>query len=116
MRKFYRNKYGNRRVKRGELTFDSEVEARRYARLKAYQEAGHISDLQVHPRFELLPGFTDRYGKRQRAIVYEADFSYVENGVQVVEDVKGMQTDAFKLKMKLFLSRYPDIDLRIVRG
>ena len=26
------------------------------------------------------------YGKRQRAIVYEADFSYVENGVQVVED------------------------------
>ncbi|HEX2905854.1 MAG TPA: DUF1064 domain-containing protein [Phototrophicaceae bacterium] len=109
-----RNKYNNRHIKRGELTFDSEAEAKRYVRLKAYEDAGHISELEVHPRFQLLPAFTDRTGKRQRAIVYEADFSYLQDGVRVVEDVKGKETEAFKLKQKFFLAQYPDLDLRII--
>lgn len=114
MKRFRRNKYRNTRVTRGEITFDSESEAKRYVRLKAYEEAGHISDLQVHPTYELLPAFTDRYGKKQRAVIYEGDFAYVQDGVQVVEDVKGKETEAFKLKRKLFLARYPDIDLRVI--
>ncbi len=114
MKRMRRNKYRNTRVKRGELTFDSEAEAKRYARLKAYEEAGHISQLQVHPTYELLPAFTDRYGKQQRAVMYEGDFAYMQDGVQVVEDVKGKETEAFKLKRKLFLARYPEIDLRVI--
>lgn len=33
----------------------------------------------------------------------------------IVEDVKGKLTDVFKLKMKLFLAQYPEVDFRIVR-
>jgi len=111
-----RNKYQNHRVKRGELTFDSKAEAERYARLMAYQDAGHISDLQVHPTYELFPAFTDRTGKRQRAITYEADFSYTQNGMLIVEDIKGALTEAFKLKQKIFLARYPEMDLRVIKA
>jgi hypothetical protein len=115
-RRIRRNKYHNHRVKRGEYTFDSKAEAERFARLKAYEEAGHISDLQVHPTYELFPAFTDRTGKRQRAIIYEADFAYVQDGVQIVEDIKGALTEAFKLKQKIFLSRYPELDLRVIKA
>jgi hypothetical protein len=115
-RRIRRNKYHNHRVKRGELTFDSKAEAERYARLRAYQEAGHITDLQVHPTFELFPPFTDRTGKKQRAIVYEADFSYIQDGLLIVEDVKGALTEAFKLKQKMFLARYPEADLRVIKA
>ena len=82
----------------------------------AYQESGDISDLQVHPTFELFPAFTDRTGKQQRAIIYEADFSYIQDGVLIVEDVKGALTEVFKLKQKLFLARYPDADLRLIKA
>ena len=31
------------------------------------------------------------------------------------EDVKGMQTDVFKLKHKIFEKVYPDLELRIIK-
>ena len=39
-----------------------------------------------------------------------ADFKYLdmERGVWVVEDVKGMRTNVYKLKLKMFLRRYGD--------
>jgi len=43
-----------------------------------------------------------------------ADFRYVDTstGLTVVEDVKGMKTDVYKIKRKLLLWRYPGIDFR----
>ncbi len=38
-----------------------------------------------------------------------------ENGKTIVEDVKGIQTDVFKLKHKLFEKKYPDLELRIIK-
>ena len=32
-----------------------------------------------------------------------------------IEDVKGLQTDVFKLKHKLFEKKYPDLELRIIK-
>ncbi|MBV6343763.1 DUF1064 domain-containing protein [Candidatus Magnetobacterium casense] len=99
------------------LHFDSKREALRYMELKVMQDGGAISSLVIHPVFELQPAFTDGRGKRHRAITYEADFSYLVNPELdfVVEDVKGITTQAFQLKHKLMLFKYPGIDFRIVR-
>ena len=45
-----------------------------------------------------------------RKIEYVADFRYLdyERGGLVVEDVKGMKTDVYRLKRKLFLAKYGD--------
>jgi hypothetical protein len=48
-------------------------------------------------------------GKRVRAITYIADFAYVENGQPVTIDVKGARTEAYRIKSKLFMARYPHI-------
>ena len=101
------SKYGNRKVKLDGYTFDSKAEARRYGELKMLYQAGEIHKLQVHPRYKLLDPFEVK-GVKYRGIVYEADFSYTENGVQVVEDVKGMKTQVFRIKEKLFIKRYGD--------
>lgn len=54
-------------------------------------------------------------GKAVRAIKYKADFEvmYADGGVEVV-DVKGMMTDIFRMKAKLFMNRY-GIPLVIVK-
>jgi hypothetical protein len=111
-----RNKYGNKKVISDGFTFDSKAEYRRYQQLKLLQQAGEISGLKVHPPFRLIPSFTDGSGKRHRAVFYEADFSYTENGTEVVEDVKGVRTAVFKLKHKLLLYRHPGLDFRIVEA
>jgi len=41
-----------------------------------------------------------------RAVNYYADFTYWEKGRFVVEDVKGMKTDVYKLKAKLMYYRH----------
>jgi len=101
-----RSKYNAVKVRLDGYTFDSKAEAARYNELKVLERAAIISQLEVHPRFELLEAFTDNEGKRQRAIDYVADFAYWQDGQYVVEDVKGVETPVFKLKKKLFLKRY----------
>ena len=97
------------------IRFDSKREAERYQELQMLAAAGEIHSLQLQPRFELQPSFK-RNGKTVRAIHYVADFQYVtQNGRHVVEDTKGMATAVFKLKKKLFLYRYPDLELRVTK-
>lgn len=89
------------------ITFDSKREADRYLVLKGMEEDGLIGDLRRQVRYELVPAF-DVDGKHYRPVYYVADFVYVdkETGNEVVEDVKGMRTDVYKLKSKLFARRY----------
>ena len=109
-----RNKFNNKRVVVDSITFDSKAEARRYGELKMMYEGGLIHKLRTHPRYTLLEPFTVK-GIRYRGVTYVADFEYVENGVQVVEDVKGKRTAVFNLKEKLFVNRYGDtIDFRVL--
>ncbi len=108
------SKYKNRRVKLDGITFDSKAEARRYSELKLLHQAGAIHKLRVHPRYTLQDAFECK-GVRYRAIAYEADFEYIEDGVTVAEDVKGKRTAVFNIKHKMFVKRYGDeIDFRIV--
>lgn len=109
-------KYNARKVKADGYTFDSRAEYARYCELKLLLAARVIADLSVHPRYTLQEAFTDGTGRRQRAVTYEADFTYIdgETGGFVVEDVKGVQTPVFKLKWKLLMYRYRAWDFRIV--
>jgi hypothetical protein len=108
------SKYGNRRVSYDGRTFHSVAECEHYKTLKLQEAAGEISDLECQPRFELLPGFRDWEGKRHHPTFYVADFSYKRNGRIVVEDVKGMKTDAYAIKVKFFLSMYPHVEFHEV--
>ena len=103
----YRTKYHNRPTTIDGIRFDSASEARRYAQLRLMVQAGEITMLRVHPVYNLVDGFTRGNGERIRPITYEADFEYQRPGQRpAVEDVKGVETDVFKLKRKIFQQRY----------
>lgn len=103
------------------MWFDSKGESRRYLVLKERFLAGVISKLERQPKFELIPHLTyvNEAGKTrvsQLAITWRADFRYLDSdGHEVVEDFKGWPTDVFKIKLKLFKWRFPDVDIRIVK-
>lgn len=96
-------KYGNRKVIRDGIEFDSIKECQRYCELKLMQRAGLIFDLQMQVKFELIPSqFID--GKvAERAVNYIADFVYWQDGKTVVEDTKGYKTPEYIIKRKLML-------------
>ena len=108
-------KYGNRKITVDGITFDSRREASRYQELCMLQRAGKITDLELQKRFELIPAqyeTYERYGKRgqrlkdgqrcvEKAVFYVADFCYVQDGKQVVEDTKGVRTKDYVIKRKL---------------
>lgn len=96
-------KYKNIKTEVCGIKFDSKAEARRYSCLKLLEKAGEISDLSLQPRFDLVVN-----GKK--CGFYKADFKYIENGKEVVEDVKGVKTTTYNLKKKLIKAIY-DIDI-----
>ena len=110
------SKYRNVKINVDGIKFDSKAESERYAELRILEKAGLISNLVLQPKFELQQKFRHN-GKAEKAILYIADFSYNDRTEDkiVVEDVKGMETDVFKLKRKMFLKLYGDThELRIV--
>lgn len=101
------HKYNAKKTVVDGIKFDSKKEAERYKELKALEHVGKIERLELQPRFTLMDGF--RYeGKAVRKIEYVADFLYRDLSTLefVVEDVKGVKTDVYKLKKKLFLKHY----------
>ena len=111
------NKYGNKKVVVDGYTFDSKKEARRYGELKLLVRAGRIKDLELQPKFELIPTIrTDT--ETLRKVSYYADFQYVdvESGKIIVEDVKSVatKTPVYLLKKRLFLQKYTDFVFREV--
>ena len=108
------NKYKNKKVQIDMYVFDSIAESRRYKELVLLERAGKITELQLQPKFLLQESFR-KNGKTYRKIEYIADFQYEENGKIIVEDVKGKETEAFKIKRKLFEKRYMGLELRIVK-
>ena len=110
------SKYHNRKTK----GFDSAKEWRRNQELEALQRAGEISELNRQVPFVLMPSFaiadkTTKSGRRTvREIRYIADFTYrLKDGTRIIEDVKGMQTDVFKIKRKLLERK---IALGVIEG
>lgn len=96
-------KYHNRKVTRDGETFDSVKEYRRFCELRLLERAGAVTDLRRQVKFELIPAQRIDGKVVERACSYVADFVYMENGQQVVEDAKGMRTQEYRLKRKLML-------------
>ena len=121
-----RAKLGNVKVTVDGIEFDSKKEANRYYELRLLQRAGQIEELELQKEFELIPAQYETYarygktgkrlqdGKRciEKSCVYKADFAYIKDGQQVVEDAKGYRDPAsaayakFVIKRKLMLWRY----------
>lgn len=104
------NKYHNKKTEHNGRTFDSKREALRAWELEQLQKIGEISDLEYQVVFPLL----DPVKGKHRGVKYIADFVYIENGKTIVEDSKGYRTALYKLKKKMFQSRYPLLDIREV--
>lgn len=109
-RKMTRNrhsKYKNKKVKIDGYTFDSKAEARYYNELKLRARSGDIKAFKLQPRYRLQDAF-EKDGKKHRAIDYVADFEihHLDGSIEVV-DVKGMLTQVFKIKQKMFEKKYP---------
>lgn len=107
------SKYNNKKTQIDMYVFDSAKEAKRYKELKLLEQAGEINNLELQPHFLLQESFR-KNDKTYRKIEYVADFKYTENGKTIVEDVKGLQTEVFKIKHKLFEKKYPELELRII--
>lgn len=104
-------KYRARKTEIDGIKFDSKKEAKRYIALRELEKKGNIEKLMLQPRFLLQEGFR-KNGKAYRKIEYVADFMYQQGGELIVEDVKGIKTDVYKLKQKLFEKRYQDLTIK----
>lgn len=117
----YSSKYYNIKTKTSDgNVFDSSKEARRWEYLLLLLKAGVIFDLQRQVKYVLIPTQYETYerysktGKRlkdgqrllEKECAYYADFVYTltETGENVVEDAKGVKTEAYKIKKKLMLA------------
>ena len=105
-----KNKYNARKVKVDGIVFASQKEADRWRELKLLERAGKITELRRQVPFLLIPtqrefcSEIDKKGKvLERKCSYYADFVYMQNGKQIVEDAKGKRTDEYVIKRKLML-------------
>ena len=103
------SKYNAKKTVVDGIEFDSIREAERYRELKLLERGKEIRNLVLQPRFLLQDKFVDKHGKTHRKIEYVADFLYIDkDGKAIVEDVKGVLTDVYKIKKKMFLKIYDD--------
>lgn len=100
------HKYHAKPTAIGGHRFDSQREARRWMELQLLERAYQIEDLERQPVFPLHVVKLYRTGwPIEIAMVgkYIADFQYtdVQTGEIVTEDVKGFKTSTYRLKKKL---------------
>lgn len=112
-------KYHSKKITCDGESFDSKKEFRRWQALWLLERAGQIKDLKRQVKFELIPPqyetvarYSQKTGKRlkdekkflEHGCYYIADFVYSRpDGSVVVEDSKGVRTDAYIIKRKLML-------------
>ena len=114
-------RYNHTKVEVNGLKFDSKKEYQRYLVLKEAEDQGIITDLRTQVKYELIPAVVEEYIEHlktkdkvktrtlQLAITWTADFVYLKDGEEVVEDVKpskALLSDRFVIKEKLFFWKY----------
>ena len=109
------NKFHAKKVTIDGIEFDSKRESQYYLLYKDMLERGEIKDLQLQPRFELIPSFTNWQGKKCRPCHYTADFLLTyPDGRQKVVEVKGFRTRDYMLRRKLFEWQYREYEFEEV--
>jgi hypothetical protein len=94
----------------------SKREAGRCDQLGLLFRAGQIDALVVEPFYPFLIEGREVKHDNGRRLGYKPDFSYIENGKTVCEDVKSKATvtEAFVLRAVMFRALYPSIELRVL--
>lgn len=76
------------------------------------QRCGLIDGFCRQPRFPITEG-TDK----DKGTEYVADFVvFYPGGTYKIVDVKGMETEIFKLKMKCFAEKFPRLKVVLEKG
>ena len=116
-----KSKYRNEKVTYQGMSFDSKKELQRYLVLLEAERRGIISDLKRQVKFELIPAITEEYVEHlktkdkvktrtlQLAVTYICDFTYVKDGVVVIEDIKSdpkLLTKEYQLKKKMLYAMH----------
>ena len=88
----------------------SKAEAKRFGELILLEKVQKICGLRFHPRFPIAV-------RQQDICTYVGDAMYYDRDARTwaVEDIKGFETEVFKLKAKLFRASYAH-ELRIVKA
>lgn len=86
--------------------YDSKKEAKRAEVLKVMEQAGEITNLREQVPYVLCPaqyvkGFNGKEICARREMKYIADFVYIQDGKEVVNDAKGFRTKEYKKKANL---------------
>ena len=102
--RYGRPKYRNIKTTVDGITFDSKRESIRYCELKLLAKAKKIKNLRLQVPYVIRVN-------GEKICKYIADFVYVEDGQEIVEDVKGMRTREYVLKRKLMKAVF-GIDIR----
>ena len=108
------NKYHNKKIEYNGIKFDSIKEKNHYIALKQLEKASIISDLQLQVPFLLIDTIRHN-GITYPKTKYIADFTYKRDGKLYVEDVKSEITrkdKTYRLKIKILLDKYKDIEFR----
>ena len=84
--------------------YASRIEAQRAAELALLQRAGTITELHEQPRTLLTAD----------EISYKPDFCYRENGQLIYEEVKGVETERYRIIKKLW-AHYGPAPLRVMK-
>ena len=104
-----RSKYNARKVRVDGIAFDSQAEANYYCRLKLLLRAGEIDGFCRQARFVVTEG---RNGERGTEYVTDFVVFYPDGSYRIV-DVKGVKTDAFRLKVKCMREKYPRLKVEL---
>jgi hypothetical protein len=76
------------------------------------QAAGEITDLTIHPQYWFVINGRQLKHPNGRRVGYKSDFEYIENGMLVTEDVKGVIVRDWPLRRAVFKALFPNHDLR----
>lgn len=93
------SKYHNKKIVVDGVRYDSKKEYQRHCFLMLREKAKEISNLRFHDKKDTI------ILQENPKIKYEPDFCYTENGVEIIEDLKGYQTKEFKLKKKMIIGK-----------
>ncbi len=119
------SKYYSKKTIVDNIKFDSKREAEYYSYvLKPLYKSGRVEEIEFQPKFELQPAF-EKDGKKYRPITYTSDFKVTWRALMVgdvapkqrieIIEVKGYETELYKVKRKMFEYKYKNMTIKVVR-
>src|ERR1035441_5685564 len=101
------SKFRNVKVEVDGRVFDSKKEAARYVELKQLLQAHQIQAFECQKKYPYQVVYQANGMIYSKKAFYRADFTvHHTNGQIDVEDVKGRETDVFKLKKRIIKELY----------